>query len=84
VKTCGKQSSAYSLTLKMEATCFSEMSVDFPRTTQRYIPEDSTLQNRRCEILKSYMAVISLSCLAYVIGFETAKLEYSDLLNRNG
>jgi hypothetical protein len=35
---------AYSLTLKMEALCSSETLVDFQRTTQRYIPEDSTLQ----------------------------------------
>jgi hypothetical protein len=33
--------SAYSLTLKMEAICYSETSVDFQRTTRRYIPEDS-------------------------------------------
>jgi hypothetical protein len=30
---------AYSPTLKMEATCSSETSVDFQRTTRRYIPE---------------------------------------------
>jgi hypothetical protein len=34
---------AYS-TLKMKAICSSETSVDFQRTTQRYILEDSTLQ----------------------------------------
>jgi hypothetical protein len=28
----------------MEATGFSETSVDFQRTTERYIPEDETLQ----------------------------------------
>jgi hypothetical protein len=33
--------SAYS-TLKMEAICSSETSVDFQRTKRRYIPEDST------------------------------------------
>jgi hypothetical protein len=27
-------------TLKMEATCFSETSIDLHRTTLRYIPED--------------------------------------------
>jgi hypothetical protein len=32
-------------TLKMEAICSSETSVDSQRTTRRYIPEDSTLQN---------------------------------------
>jgi hypothetical protein len=31
---------AYS-TLKMEAMCFSEMSVDFQQTTWHYIPDDN-------------------------------------------
>jgi hypothetical protein len=35
---------AYSSTLKMEAKCSSETSVDFQRTTRHYIPEDRTLQ----------------------------------------
>jgi hypothetical protein len=35
---------AYSTTLKMDAICSSETSVDFQRTTRCYIPEDSTLQ----------------------------------------
>jgi hypothetical protein len=39
----------------MEAICFSETSVDMQRTAQRYVPEDSTLHNHRCENLKSYM-----------------------------
>jgi hypothetical protein len=47
--------SAYSLALKMEATCSSETSVDFQQTTQHYIPEDSTLHNHHCENLKSYI-----------------------------
>jgi hypothetical protein len=33
---------AYSSTLKMEVTCPSEMSADFRRTTQLYIPEHVT------------------------------------------
>jgi signal-transduction protein with cAMP-binding, CBS, and nucleotidyltransferase domain len=41
----------------MEATCFSEKSVDFQRTTRRYIPEDRTLHDHRCENLKSYISV---------------------------
>jgi hypothetical protein len=46
--------SAYSLTQKMEAICSTETSVDFHRTTRRFIPEDSiTLYNHRCENLKS-------------------------------
>jgi hypothetical protein len=35
----------YSSTLKIEATCSSETSVHFQRTTRRCIPEDRTLQN---------------------------------------
>jgi hypothetical protein len=46
--------SAYSSTLKMEAIFSFETSVDFQRTTQRYIPGGSTLHNHRCENLKSY------------------------------
>jgi hypothetical protein len=30
-------------TLKMEAMCSSEMSVDFQQATRRHAPEDSTL-----------------------------------------
>jgi hypothetical protein len=37
--------SAYSFTLKMEATYSSETSVDFQRDTRRYLPEDRTLRN---------------------------------------
>jgi hypothetical protein len=29
---------------------FSETSIDFQRATRRYIPEDSTLHNHRCEL----------------------------------
>jgi hypothetical protein len=36
---------AYSSTLKMEAICSFEMSVDFQWTTWRYIPEDSIVQS---------------------------------------
>jgi hypothetical protein len=41
-------------TLKMEAICSSETSVDTERTTWRYIPEDGTLHNHRCENLKYF------------------------------
>jgi hypothetical protein len=47
----------YSSTLKMEATCSSETSVDLQWTTRRYIPEDRTLYNHRCESLKPYMNI---------------------------
>jgi hypothetical protein len=32
----------FSSTLKMEAACSSELSIDFQRTTWLYIPEDGT------------------------------------------
>jgi hypothetical protein len=44
----------YSLTLKMEAIRSFETSGTTLRTTGRHIPEDVTLQNHRCENLKSY------------------------------
>jgi hypothetical protein len=37
--------SAYSSTLKMEATCSSETPADFQLTTWHYISEDRTLQD---------------------------------------
>jgi hypothetical protein len=38
----------------MEATRTSEMLVNFYHTTQRNNPEDSHLNSRRCENLKSH------------------------------
>jgi hypothetical protein len=40
--------SAYSSILKIEATCSDETSVDFQRTARRYIPENRTVHNCRC------------------------------------
>jgi hypothetical protein len=42
------------LHLKMEPIRSSETSVAFQHITRRHSPEDSTLHNHRCEILKSY------------------------------
>jgi hypothetical protein len=57
---------AYSLLQILEATCFSEMSVDFHRTTWRYIPEDENFitSNITYEILFSPMHA---TCSAYII-----------------
>jgi hypothetical protein len=41
----------------MEATCSSETSTDFQRTTRRYIPDNNILHNHRCENLKSYIVI---------------------------
>jgi hypothetical protein len=64
----------------MEATCSSEASVDFQRTTQRYISEDKTLHNHRCENLKSYMNERSLDnkrCGIFVEGLRKTTKENS-------
>jgi hypothetical protein len=39
----------------MEATCFSETSIEFQRTTRRGVLEDRILHNHRCEDLQSYI-----------------------------
>jgi hypothetical protein len=54
---------AYSSTPKIDAIFSSEMSVNFQRTTQRYIPEDRTLHNHRCENLNSYKGLFLGGCL---------------------
>jgi hypothetical protein len=57
----------YSSTLKMEAICSSEMSVDFQRATRRYIPEDRNLHNHRRENLKIHTAMNVAIVLYYNI-----------------
>jgi hypothetical protein len=49
-------SSPILVTLMMEAVCFSEASV-LTRATQRNIADDDILHSRRCEDLKSYIAL---------------------------
>jgi hypothetical protein len=44
----------------MDAICSSETSVDFQRTTGRYVTEDGSLRNYGCENLKSYTVIIRL------------------------
>jgi hypothetical protein len=53
---------AHSSTLKMAATCSSETSVDFKRTTRRYAPEDRALYNHCWENLKSYTSQMRSRC----------------------
>jgi hypothetical protein len=57
--------SAYSSTLKMEATCSSETLVDFQRTACRNIPECITLHNHRCENIKSYISMLFLGSIRF-------------------
>jgi hypothetical protein len=44
---------AYSSTLNIEATCFSETSMEFQTARRRYIPEDRTLYNHLRENLNN-------------------------------
>jgi hypothetical protein len=37
----------------MKATCSSETADEFQRTTRRYISDDRTVHNHRCENVKS-------------------------------
>jgi hypothetical protein len=68
----------------MKATCFSETSGDFRPTTQRYIPEDITLHDHRCENLKSYNSQVlkypCQSCLVLFVCPSAAALDASVLL----
>jgi hypothetical protein len=56
---------AYFSTSKMATTGSSEASVGFQRTTRRYIPEDKTLHNHRCENLKSYNEIMIKNALTH-------------------
>jgi hypothetical protein len=59
-----------SYTLKMEVIRYLETSVDFQRITLRYIPEDSTLHNHRCQNLTSYIrAVLFLKTVMFIRPF---------------
>jgi hypothetical protein len=51
---CLRLALAYSLSLKMEAVCSSEMSVNLYQTIWRHSPQDSTLHGHRCENHKSH------------------------------
>jgi hypothetical protein len=44
--------------MKMEAKYSSEASFDFQGNARRYIPEDITPYNHRCENLKSYAVLV--------------------------
>jgi hypothetical protein len=57
---------AYSSTLMIEAIRPSETPVDFYRATWRYIPEDRTFHNRRCE--KFTKVITELPCREHKTG----------------
>jgi hypothetical protein len=68
---------AYSSTLKMEATFFSETSVDFQRTIWRYIPHDTAFSFLELVLThKTYQrkAVINFKNISFCIRFVVREL----------
>jgi hypothetical protein len=63
-------------TLKMEAIGSSETWVDFQQTTRRYIPEDGTLHNHRCENRKFLFHVRTIFYRYNISRFETLHIIY--------
>jgi hypothetical protein len=68
---------AYFSALKVEAKCSSEMSVDFQRTTQHYIPEDRTLKYTVCMQAQVTPKLTSVLCLS--LQFNKRVLVYSHM-----
>jgi hypothetical protein len=65
-----------SSTLKMEAICSSETSVDTQQTTQRHIPEDDTsLFFSYLACLKTAIHAICRFCLACIHGSDVSTVE---------
>jgi hypothetical protein len=73
---------AYSSTPQMEVICASKTLGGFQRTTPRYIPEDRTLHNHRCENLKSYLMErgCMLICIFGARNMKSIKVEYWPVL----
>jgi hypothetical protein len=69
---------AYSSTMTMEATCSSESSVRFQRSTVCCISEDRALHNHLCENLRCYRRLILLwrqrHCVFQACGYSPARL----------
>jgi hypothetical protein len=68
---------AYSSTPKIEATCSTEMSVDFQRTTWCYIAENITLRNNHCGTSNpTCIFTCSLSSVSILLKFIFSLLDY--------
>jgi hypothetical protein len=68
---------AYYSTLKMKAVCSSETSIDFQRTTWRYIPEDRLLLTINLFKFQTDLCKVS-EILAIVNEFGRHRLKYSN------
>jgi hypothetical protein len=65
--------------LKKEAIFPSETSVDTQRTTPRYIPENGTLHNHRCENFKFHMS--NMSCVLIIFSILLALFSRGHIRN---
>jgi hypothetical protein len=54
---------AHSSTFKMEATCSSELSGDFQRTTRRYNPEVCTVNNIHMILIMILVTDLTFICV---------------------
>jgi hypothetical protein len=61
----------------MGATCPSETLFDFQRTTQRYIPEEISLQNYRCDDLKFLLGGSLSVCMCALLAPEMVEVLYA-------
>jgi hypothetical protein len=72
---------AYSSTLKLEAMCSTETSVDFQRTPQCYMIEDRTLHNHFCEtvlfFISNYMPRVSTVNGHHQVTHRSVKIIYT-------
>jgi hypothetical protein len=66
------------LLVLLEATCFSETSVDFQRTTRQYIPVDRTL--RRDNLFRIAAAYSGVPGFEYVHGINRGKEKLREVL----
>jgi hypothetical protein len=66
---------AYSSTVKMEATCSSETSINFHRNTLHYIPDVRILHNYRYENLKYCVIFCCFWCFSLVSLFWKNKMK---------
>jgi hypothetical protein len=72
------------ITLKLEAICSSETSVDSHRITWRYIPEDKTLDswlNQQFSIEQALLATCFHA--GFLLGFSSDPKNGGDMLLRN-
>jgi hypothetical protein len=65
----------YSFTMKMKSLCSSETSVDFQRTSERYIPDDSTGAEELDGVIPSLLSSLkpgTIGCAARRVAPEVA------------